>query len=63
MVDKGARTARTGAVHTLLNRTAEVGYFSIFAAQLDSNIGLWNLCLYGDGRGDNLLHERHGEPL
>ena len=63
LVDEGACTARTGAVHALLDAVVEVDDLRVLAAQLDGTVRLGDEGLDGPLGGDDLLHELEVEPL
>ncbi len=58
LIDKGARSAGTDAVHALLHIAAlEIDNFCIFTAELDRDVRLGRGLLQGRGDGDDLLHK------
>ena len=57
LVDEGARPAGAGAVHSLLQRTAEKDDLGVLAAQLDDGIGVRNVGVHRGGGGVHFLDE------
>ena len=55
LVDEGAGAAGAGAVHSLLQRSAEEDDLGILAAQLNDSVGVGNICIDGGGGGVDLL--------
>ena len=55
LVDKGSRSSRACAVHSLFDSAAEESNFCIFPAQFDYNISLGDKFLHRQGTGYNLL--------
>ena len=57
LVDKRARSARAGSVHTNLESAREEKDFCVLAAQLDYNVGAGDKGICRDSCGVNLLHK------
>ena len=63
MVDKSAGTAGAGAVHALFYAAFKIGYFGVFAAKLDSHVGLRNKLFYSHRSCGNLLNKGYVKPF
>ena len=63
LVDERAGAARAGAVHALLDAAVEVDDLRVLAAELDGNVGARDDALDGGLVSDDLLDERHAEPV
>ena len=57
LVDESAGAAGAGAVHTLLQRTAEKDDLGVFATQLDDGVGARYVGVDGGRSGVDLLHK------
>ena len=60
LVNEGAGTSGTDAVHTLFDISAfKINDLRILSAELDGDICLWCIMLQGSGYGNNLLNKRN----
>ena len=57
LVDEGSGASGAGAVHPLLQRTAEKDDLGVLAAQLDDCVGVRDIGVHRGGGGVHLLHK------
>ena len=57
LIDEGAGSAGTGAVHPLLQGAAEENNLGVLAAQLNNGVGVRYVGINGGGGGVHLLHK------